>query len=68
MSKGTQRGDDQDLKHKIKRRQKVVVDISPMILASASANLSSTGLTSGGDRHRTMDRADSTRETQSARF
>ena len=36
-----------------------MVGISPVILASASANLSSIGSASEGDRHRTMARADS---------
>ena len=39
-----------------------MIDISPMILASALANLSSTESASGGDRHRTMARANSMRE------
>ena len=45
-----------------------MVGISPMILASSLANLSSTGSASEGDRHRTMARADSAMERQSARF
>ena len=67
-SKKIQRGDDQDLEDKIKRRQKVVVGISPMILASASANLSSTESASEGDRCRTMARVDSAMERQPTRF
>ena len=39
-----------------------MTEISPVILASVLANLSSTELASGGDRHRTMARANSTRE------
>ena len=38
------------LKTKTKKRQKIVVGISPMILASALANLSSTWLASEGDQ------------------
>ena len=45
-----------------------MIDISPMIMALTLANLSSTKLASGGDRHQTMARADSARERQPARF
>ena len=45
-----------------------MIDMSPMILASALANLSSTELASGGDRHRTIAIADSVRDRQSVRF
>ena len=45
-----------------------MVDISPMILASALANLSPTRLTSGGDWPSIMAKADSARERQLARF
>ena len=45
-----------------------MIDISPVILASTLANLSSTELASGGDRHRTMARANSARERHSARL
>jgi len=38
------------LRTKTKKRQKIVVDISPMILALALANLSSTWSASEGDR------------------
>ena len=44
-----------------------MADISPMILASALANLSLTRPTSGGDRSSIMAKADSNRERQLAR-
>ena len=40
-----------NLEGKIKKKvEKIVADVSPMILASALANLSPTGLASGDDR------------------
>ena len=39
-----------NLEGKIKETKKIVVDVSPMILASALDNLSPTRLASGDDR------------------
>ena len=49
---------------KVKLKGNKGYDISPMILASALANLSSTKSAMGGDRHRAMARVDSTRERE----
>ena len=48
---------------KVKSKGNKGYDISPMIPASALANLSSTESAMGGNRHRAMARVDSTRET-----
>jgi len=61
-SKKIQREGDQNLEDESEKGAKVMTDVSPVILASALANLSSTESASGGDWHRTMARADSTRE------
>ena len=39
-----------NLEGKINKRQKIMVDVSPMILALALANLSPTELALGGDQ------------------
>jgi len=52
---------------KVKLKGNEGYDISPIILASALANLSSTESAIGGDQHRAMPRVDSTRERHSAR-
>ena len=48
---------------KVKLKGNEGYDISPVILASALANLSSTESAMGEDRHRAMARVDSVRET-----
>ena len=58
-------GDDQNPEGEIERKNEDY-DISPVILASALANLSSTESAMGGDRHRAMARVDSARERHSA--
>ena len=67
-SKKIQREGDQNLENENEKGAKDMIEVSPMIFASALANLSSTELASGGDRHRTMARADSARERHSARL
>jgi len=67
-SKEIQREGVQKLDNENEKGSKVMTDVSPMVFASALANLSSTELASGGDRHRTMARANSARERHSARL
>ena len=55
---------------KAKSREKnreIMADISPMVLASALANLSLIRLILGGDQSSIMARADSARDRQLAR-